>query len=94
MSDLANSLFDAISTIAEKRIANLKYDKTIICTVTNIDNAKNNLYTVSDGSVTFEAQGNGVQYKVGDSVRVLILEGDFTKEKYIQGKHNTKEADT
>jgi hypothetical protein len=55
MSNLTDSLFEAISTIAEKRIANLKYDKTVICTVTSIDNAKNNLYSVSDGSVVFEA---------------------------------------
>lgn len=93
MSNLTDSLFEAISTIAEKRIANLKYDKTVICTVTSIDNAKNNLYSVSDGSVVFEAQGDGTQYKVGDNVRVLILEGDYAQTKYIQGKHNTKEVD-
>ncbi len=92
-NNITESLFQAISTIAEKHVTNLKYDKTIICTVTDISNAKNNIYTVSDGGTTFEAQGDGGSYRVNDNVRVLILEGDYTKTKYIQGKHNTQEAD-
>jgi hypothetical protein len=58
-NNIAESIFDSISLIVEKRIANLAYDKTVICTVTDVSNAKNNIYTVSDGSVKFNAQGDG-----------------------------------
>jgi hypothetical protein len=83
-NNIAESIFDSISLIVEKRIANLEYDKTIICTVTDIsEGAQKNLYTVTDGSITFKAQGDGNSYAVNDQVRVLILNGDFTKEKMI-----------
>ena len=82
-------LFNSIDLIVEKRIANLDYDKTVICTVINNSNAKNNIYTVSDGSTVFDAQGDGTSYQIDDKVRVLVIGGDFTKEKYIQGKYNS-----
>lgn len=89
-NNIVEDLFKSISTIVEKRIANLDYDKTIVCTITDISNAeKQNLYTVTDGSTTFQAQGDGGIYAVNDQVRVLIVNGDFTKEKYIQGKHSS-----
>jgi hypothetical protein len=37
----------------------------------------------------FDAQGDGTEYKINDKVRVLVIGGDFTKEKYIQGKYNS-----
>jgi hypothetical protein len=53
-NNIAESIFDSISLIVEKRIANLEYDKTVICTITDISEAKQkNLYTVSDGNITF-----------------------------------------
>jgi hypothetical protein len=73
----------------EKRIQNLEYDKTIICTITDISHAAQNKYKVSENGTTFfEAQGDGTTYAVGDQVRVLVLNGDFTKEKFIQGKYS------
>ena len=89
-NNIVEDLFESISTIVEKRIANLDYDKTIVCTITDISNAeKQNLYTVTDGSTTFQVQGDGGIYAIDDQVRVLIVNGDFTKEKYIQGKHSS-----
>jgi hypothetical protein len=48
-------LFNSIDLIVEKRIANLDYDKTIICTITDNSNKHNNKYSVSDGSTIFIA---------------------------------------
>jgi hypothetical protein len=81
--NITQSIFDAVSLIVEKRVANLHYDKTLICTITDNSNAKNNKYMVTDGSVSFEVQGDGNTYNLNDSVRVLIVDGDFTKEKFI-----------
>jgi hypothetical protein len=66
-TNIAESIFDSIALIVEKRIANLDYDKTLICTITDISKAaQENLYTVTDGSVSFEAQGDGTTYQVND----------------------------
>ena len=65
-NNIAESIFDSIAVIVEKRIANLEYDKTIICTVIDISEAKNNVYTVYDGSSRFKAQGDGTKYQVDD----------------------------
>jgi hypothetical protein len=51
--NITESLFGAISTIVENRIANLEYDKTIICTVVDNTDKRNNKYKVSDGSTIF-----------------------------------------
>mgnify|MGYP003295810150 CR=1 FL=1 len=52
---IEEQLFDAISTIVEKRIANLEYDKTVVCTVTDISEAEQkNIYTVTDGNARFK----------------------------------------
>lgn len=90
-NNLTESIFDAISLIVENRVAHLEYDKTIICTIVDNSNSKNNKYTVTDGSIKFEVEGNGEKYKIDDSVRVLIPNGNFAKTKYIQGK--STEAD-
>ena len=92
MSFSTEDLFDTIAKIAENRIANLQYDKTVICKVVNNDDAKNNNYTVSDGSVEFVAEGDGSKYQINDSVRVLILNGDYSDKKFIQGRYNATDA--
>jgi hypothetical protein len=64
---IIESIFDSISIIAEKKIANLEYDKTIICTIVDKSEAKQKgLYLVSDGSTRFKAHGNGENYNVDD----------------------------
>lgn len=90
-NNIAESIFDSISLIVEKRIANLAYDKTVIGTIVDVSNAKKNIYVVSDGSIKFNAQGDGGQYAVNDQVRVLIIDGDYSKEKFIQGKYSADE---
>lgn len=90
--DIAESLFGAMSIVVDEKIKHLDYDKTIICTVVDDSDAKNNIYIVSDGNVQFKAKGDNDLYKKDDSVYVLILEGDMSKEKTIQGKHQADGA--
>lgn len=90
---ITDSIFESISLIVEKHIANLDFDKTIICTVVDTTNAeKKNEYTVSDGSSRFIAYGNGGTYEVDDQVRVVIPKNNFAEQKYIQGKYSAEEV--
>ena len=94
-NNIAESIFDAVSLIMENRIQKLEYDKTITCTITDISQAsKEDIYTVSDGSITFQARGNGEKFELDDQVRVLIINGDMSKEKFIQGKYSSKDEVT
>jgi hypothetical protein len=86
-NNITESIFDSISLIVESRLSNLNYNKTVICTVVDDSDAKNDKYTVTDGSIRFEAIGQGNKYNIDDSVRVEVPNDDWSKTKYIQGKH-------
>lgn len=90
MNNYTDLLFDSISLIVENRIANLDYDKTIICTVIDNSNSKNDIYIVSDGNIKFEAFGQGNFYLINDTVRVEVSNGDWSKPKFIQGKYSSE----
>ena len=85
-----SSLLTAIDTVVNERLSQIAYDKTIICTILDDSDAKNGNYFVSDGSVKFWAQSENTRYLAGDQVRVTVLNGDMTKEKFIIGRYNTE----
>lgn len=82
------SLLQSMNIIAEKSLHEVSFDKTIVCTIVDNSNAeKQSYYTVTDGSVRFDAydiQGNKI-YKVNEQVYVKIPNGDFTDKKIIDG---------
>lgn len=80
------SLFDVISMIANNEIAKLNFDITLICTI--VDNSRSSMgwYTVTDGSVRFDAYSEDTKLKNKDSVRVQVPRGDMSGRKYILGK--------
>ena len=85
-----SSLLTAIDTIVNERLSQVSYDKTIICTIIDDSDAKNGNYFVTDGSVKFWAQSENTRYLAGDQVRVTVLSGDMTQEKFIIGRYNTE----
>jgi hypothetical protein len=79
-NNIADQIFESISKIVEKRIANLEYDKTIVCTIVDTTNAtQKNEYVVSDGSTRFTVYGNGGTYAINDEVRIVIPNGNFAE---------------
>lgn len=80
------SLFDVISMIANNEITKLNFDITLICTI--VDNSRSSMgwYTVTDGSVRFDAYSEDTKLKNKDSVRVQVPRGDMSGRKYILGK--------
>ena len=69
--EVANKLFEAMDIITSKRISNLSYDKTLICTIENVENAKNGAYKVTDGVSHFIAYtDNSNKYPKGTKVYV------------------------
>lgn len=93
-NNITENLFGAIDVIISQKIKGLQFDLTKICTITDNNKAQNGAYTVTDGSITFEAYSENKTYKVGDAVRVSVPNADFTDKKYIIGKYVTDNSIT
>jgi len=61
--NIVSELLGAIDTVVGKRLGQLSYDKTIICTIIDDSNAKNGEYRVTDGSVKFLAKCENTSYR-------------------------------
>jgi hypothetical protein len=85
-NDYIDSLCKSIDIIVSDRIKKISFDNTIICTITDVSNSKDGKYQVTDGAMKFDAYSDNDKYRIGDQVRVSILQGDFSKKKYIIGK--------
>ena len=53
--DYLESLFTGMDIIIDKRLKELSFDKTIVCTVVNNEKKKDGEYRVSDGAIEFIA---------------------------------------
>ena len=87
MSDFMESLFQGVDILIDKKLENVSYDSTIICTILDASNSKNGQYRVTDGSVTYIAYSDQSNYKNGDQVRVSVPMGDFSQKKFIVGRY-------
>ena len=89
MSDLKESLFQAIRVIAQAEDSKLTFTKTIEATIFDNSQAPEGVYQVQYQDGVFPAYtdaDNKVTYNIGDAVLVLIPDGDFSKQKRILGK--------
>ena len=84
-NQITESVFDAISIIAQDVVNNLEKDITKVCTIIDDSDAVNGWYVVSDGAVRFKAYSE-IKYKTNDKVRVSIPRADFSQTKYIIGR--------
>ena len=70
---LADGFFEAIDILTSKRLSALEFDKTLVCTIESVEDAKNGAYKVTDGVSHFTAYSENVEYKVNTKVYVQIL---------------------
>lgn len=84
--DYAEIMLDAISTVIDKKIETLAFDKTIKAIVVDAARAAEGVYTVSTGTAKFIAYSTEIAYKVNDTVMVTIPQGDYDNQKMIIGK--------
>lgn len=84
--DYAETLFDAVSVLIDKKIESVKFDETIKAVIVDDNRADDGIYTVSTGSVKFTAYSTEVEYKNDDPVLVMIPQGNYDNQKIIIGK--------
>ena len=90
MNQISENLFNAIDIIIQERLKNLRFDRTIVCTV--IEKSKENWYRVSYQGLMFEAQSDISTLKKNDQVYVLIPENDETNRRFIIGVYYKSEG--
>lgn len=86
-------LFQAVEILADAKLSQLEFDKTLICTIESIKNAEKGEYQVTDGSTHFTAFSENTQYAVGAKVYVNIPNGDMNNQKIIKGKYVSTDND-
>lgn len=87
MVDYSEILMQSMDVLVNKRLSDLQFDKTIICTIVDASNAEKGEYEVTDGATTFTAYSKDVTFKEEDSVYITIPNGDYGNQKLIVGKH-------
>lgn len=84
--DYANQIIDAIQTIAQNEVAELKFDKTIRATIVEAVDASIGKYKVRYQNSSFFAYALDLKsYNKGANVYVVIPSSDFNKDPYIAG---------
>lgn len=86
LADYNEILLQAMQIVADSQLSKLQFDKTIVCTIEDITERDKGIYTVSNGSLTFEASSEKTDYGKSEQVLVLITDGDWSKTKYILGR--------
>lgn len=85
-TEISEIFCGAVDTIINARLQNLAYDITKQYTITKNDLKRQGIYTVSSGSVSFEARSYDKTLEVNDVVMVTIPNGDYSNEKIIIAK--------
>ena len=84
--DYAETLFQAIDLLVNKRIESVKFDETIDAVVVDASKASSGQYVVSTGNAKFVAYSLETTYKKNDAVMVTIPQGNYDNQKMIIGK--------
>lgn len=93
LQSMAENLFEAMDIITSKRLSALEYDKTLVCTIESVEDAKNGIYKVTDGVSHFTAYSENTEYKEKTKVYVKVPNGDMGNQKIITGKYISKEVE-
>ena len=86
---IIEDLLKAVEIVAQSKVDQIQFDKTEICTIIDASKRDDGQYTVTTGSINFEAYSESTKYRKNDTVRVTIPNGDYSKKKYIEGKYVT-----
>lgn len=84
--DYAETLFQAMEVLIDKKIETVKFDETISAIITDASKASTGQYTVIANGASFIAYSTVTTYKKNDAVMVTIPQGNYQNQKMIIGK--------
>ena len=88
INDYGQLFCEAVDTLIDQRLKNIKFDNTIVCTIIDDTQKKSGKYRVqiSEGQASFFAFSEKSDYSTGDVVYVQIPGGDMNEQKFIIAK--------
>lgn len=88
MSNLQEQFFRSVEIIADQKISQIKFDKTIECIIVSDLGADKGEYQAQyqDIIIPVYSNNNTVKYKNSDNVYISVPQGDFSNKKIIVGK--------
>lgn len=92
MADIAEQICLAVDQIVSQRLKSINYDTTIIATIIDNSNAKDNRYVCSTGEAQFVAFSKDTTFKINESVQVTIPNNDYDQQKIIVGRYVVKDS--
>jgi hypothetical protein len=80
-NDYGQLFCEAVDLLVEKSLKSVKFDSTILCTITDDAEKEKGIYRVksSDGQATFLAYSEKTNYSKNDNVYVQIPNGDMNE---------------
>ena len=81
-----NSL-NAYNILSKKHLESVSYDTTVKAKIVDIKNRDLGEYKVNDGTSIYYAYSDKTDYYNGQTVWVTIPNGDYSQQKFIQGKY-------
>lgn len=88
INELQHNLIEAMDIIAGAKVSEMKFDRTLICTIEDNEKAARGEYVVCNGGSTFfTAYSVNTDYEEGQKVYVSIPNGDMNAQKMIVGKY-------
>ena len=84
--DYGEIICTAVDEIVTRKLEGLQYDITKLCTVIDDTFSYQGKYIVSDGTARYEAYSENTSFKSGNSVLVIIPNGDYNMLKTITGR--------
>lgn len=87
MSNIENSILDAIDILMDQKVSTLAFDRTVRASILEVTDSSIGKYKVKYQNSTFYAFSNSLEnsYKKGTEVYVLIHSNDFEKDASIVG---------
>ena len=84
MDKISEQILQTIDMLVEKKVRELKFDKTIIGYIVSIEKEKNSYKVQYMDSIFVAYSYNNMSYSPGDCVYVKIPMNDFSSTKIIE----------
>ena len=62
MNDILESLFQGMDILIDKKLEDVSFDSTIICTIVDDSRKKDGVYKVTDGNVIYTVYSDNDKY--------------------------------
>lgn len=86
ITQIQDSILEAMRVYYEEQAANLKHDFTVDATIVDVSEKADGVYTVQSDGARFKAYATAGSYYTNEAVLVSIPNGDYNNQKFILGR--------